>query len=99
MPVWYTPVLKDKYKQRLSVLHYKPLRLTIKDYERIYPREMLDTIGRAKPDRWALYAMALLIHNVRRTGAPVRLAEEIMRNEFRMRRSEQPQHYDASKKE
>ena len=95
IPVWYTPLLKDKYKQRLSVLHYKPLRLTIKDYS----REMLDTIGRAKPDRWALYATALLIHNVRSIGAPVRLAEEIMKNEFRTRRSKRPQHFDESKKE
>ncbi len=98
IPVWYTPVLKDKHKQRLQVLHYKPLRIAIKDYERLYPREMLDLIGRAKPDAWAKYSTALLVSGIRGSGAPRRLANAIKANEYTTRRSERLQYYDGSKK-
>jgi len=46
LPVWFDSLLQ-KHKQKMDVLHYKLLRLVIKDWQMLYPREMLDTLGRA----------------------------------------------------
>jgi len=43
---------------RLNVMHYKLLRIIIKDWCRLYPREMLDTLGRIRPWNFAKYAFA-----------------------------------------
>ncbi len=59
---------------------------------------MLDLIGRAKPDAWAKCYTALLVSEIRGSGAPQRLANTIKANEYTTGRSERLQYYDGSKK-
>ena len=84
--VWSTPSLNGILKKKLDVAHYKLLRLTIQDYKKDYPREMLDLIGRAKPTQWAGYAVSSLVVNVVASGRPIRLREKILKNEYVERR-------------
>jgi len=41
LAVWF-PTLIVKFKQKLDILHYKVLRVAIRDWMRLFPREMLD---------------------------------------------------------
>jgi len=44
--------------ERLNVKHYKLLRVTIKDWYRQFPREMLDLLGRMKTKNFSDYGVA-----------------------------------------
>jgi len=72
MPVWYDSMLK-KHKLKIDVLHYKLLRVVIKDWQMIYPREMLDTLGRAPPMSFLNYLLGSIIINTINYGLPSRL--------------------------
>jgi len=69
MPVWYEPS-KIKHKTKLDTLHYKLLRLAVKDWGRLYPKDMLDTLGRAQPGQFANYATASIVINTHNSGLP-----------------------------
>jgi len=59
MPVWYTAYQK-KFKPKLDVLNYELLRVVDNDWHRPYPKEILDTLGRALPSQFG-YLIAMRI--------------------------------------
>jgi len=66
---WYDSLLKkDKYM--LGMLHYRVLRTVVKDWCRVYPRDMLDTLGHAKPHIFAKYSLGSIIINTYTTHRP-----------------------------
>jgi len=96
--VWYDALTK-KEKQRMDVLHYKALRVVIKDWERLYPREILDLIGREKPEVYAEYAKASTFIKVFRNKLPKRLYDSIKSNKYRTRRDPTTKRfYNSAKK-
>jgi len=95
--VWYDALLK-KDKQKLDVLHYKALRVAVKDWGRLYPRDMLDTLGRALPNAFAKYSLGSVIMTIVATRFPMRLYNVIMENHFTTRRNSMPQFFDNSAK-
>jgi len=69
--VWYDTLLK-KDKRKLEVLHYRVLRTAVLDWHRLFPRNMLDTLGRAKPLAFSKYSLGSIIINAYTTRMPVR---------------------------
>jgi len=90
--------LTSKLKKKLNILHYKVLRVIIKDCMRIFPREMLDLLGRQKPEVIATYMTGSLLINCYNCRKPSRLFGMIKENEYTIRRTGQIRFYDASVK-
>jgi len=89
IPIWYDALLK-KDKLKMDVLHYNALRLAVKDWGRLYPRDMLDTLDRALPNAFAKYALGSVIMTTMATRFPMRLyIMAIMANHFTTRRKTQ----------
>lgn len=97
LPVWYDCLLKV-HQQKMDVLHYKLLRIIVKDWRRIFPRDMLDTLGRAPPNAFAKYSTGNVIINTLNHGTPLRLYQTLSANLYQLRRSGQTRSFDASKK-
>jgi len=97
MPVWYE-VSSAKHKAKMDVLHYKALRVVIGDWQRLFPREMLDTLGRAKPAKFAQYSTASILIKSYTSGKPKRLAEMIRENEYKISRTNTIRFFDSSRK-
>jgi len=97
LPVWYDP-LTIKLKKKLDVLHYKALRIAVKDWRRIYPNDMLDLLDRAKPAAFASYSMGSVFLNTMLAGRPRRLLEMINSNSYIIRRTGKRRFYDSSSK-
>jgi len=76
----------------------KQLRMVKRDRQRIYPREILDTIGKAKPGKFVLYSTASILINSYTSGKPKRLSEMLKENEYRIKRTDSIGFFDASKK-
>jgi len=97
LPVWYHSMQK-KHQDKLSVLHYKLLRVVFRDWQMIYPRDLLDTLGRAWPNVMANYSIGSIIINAINHGLPSRLRTMISSNLYTVRRPHQTRSYDAAKK-
>jgi len=70
-----------------DVLHYEAVRVIIKDWERIYLREILDLIGREKPWYYVDYAKASTLIKVNHHQTPKRLFDNFKANKYRTRRN------------
>jgi len=79
----------------LDVLHYKPLRIAVKDWSRIYSNEMLDLLDREKPSVFASYSTGFVFLNAKLTGRPKRLLEMINTNSYIIRRTGKQKYYDS----
>jgi len=97
MAVWF-PSLTVKLKKKIEMLHYKALRIVIKDWQRIYPKEMLDLLGRQKPDVFAKYMIGSIFINCYNTSKPTRLHQMIKENEYRIKRTGKIRYFDSSMK-
>jgi len=97
LPTWYHP-LKAKFKKRIEILHYKLLRLVVKDWYRLCPKDMLDTLGRATPDKFADYAVGNVVIKSINNGIPTRLRDEILANMYSLRRSGKLRSFDSARK-
>jgi len=95
--VWY-PALTVKFKKKLEILHYKVLRVVIRDWMRIFPKEMLDLLGRQKPEAISNYMTGSLLIKCHNSKKPKRLFEMIKENKYTIRRTGQICFYDASVK-
>jgi len=95
--VWYDSLLK-KDKRKLDTLHYRALRVAVRDWRRELPRDMLDTLGRARPLTFANYSLGSIIINAYSTGIPERLGTFIRKNQYTRRRSSEILFYDSSRK-
>jgi len=82
----------------MDALHYKLFRLVIRDLKMLYPRDMLDTPGRA-PDVFATttpWVPSLL--NTVNHGLPARLNQLISKFFYTIRRTGQIRSFDVTKK-
>jgi len=95
LPTWYHP-LKAKFKKRIEILHYKLLQLVVRDWYRLCPKDMLDTLGRATPDEFAAYAVANVVIKSLNNGIPRRLRDEILANMYSLRRSGKLRSFDSA---
>jgi len=84
-----------KHKKKLEVLHYKILRVAARDRFQIYPRDMLDTLGRAKPQT-PLHTTWLALLSSTLLGKPERLLNLIYYNAYSARRIGKLRFYDSS---
>jgi len=85
--LWYASLVRydtllKKDKLIMDTLHYQVLRVAVKDWGRLYPRYMLDTLDRALPNTFAKYAFGLVIMTSMATKYPQRLYNTIMENHF-----------------
>jgi len=93
--VWYPP-LTVKFKKKLDILHYKPLRIPIKDWTRIYAREMSDLLGRQKPKVITDYMTGSILIKSHIFRKATRLCLIIIENEFQIRRTGRIQFFDST---
>jgi len=54
----------------MEFLHYKLPSLIVKDWYLMFPKDMLDTLGRASPGAFAQYSFGSTIISTLRTGFP-----------------------------
>jgi len=97
LPVWYFS-LQKKHQHKIDVLHYKLLRVVTIDWQMIFPRGILDTLGRARPNVFAKYTLGSIIINAINHGLPSRLSSMITKNFYTLRRSGHTRSYGAAKK-
>jgi len=95
--VWHSS-LTVKLQNKIEILHYKALRIAIRDYERLFPREMLDLLERQKPKIIDKYMTGSIYINCYLSGKPTRLLATIKENEYLIRRTGQLRYFDSSKK-
>lgn len=67
--------------------------MSIYIWGRIYPKEVLDQVGRVVPEEWANYAFAST-----KRRSPLALVEEIEANSQTSRRNTQSKHFDTLRK-
>jgi len=97
LPVWFHS-MQRKHQDKIQVLHYKLLRVVVRDWQMVYPRDLLDTLGRARPIVFANYSVGSIIINAINQGLPSRLCSMISSNLYTVRRPLQTRSYDAAKK-
>jgi len=86
-PVWLTPALMATERKMIESIHYRSLRLIIKDYKQRIPREWVSaSTQRLPPALWSKFAAALLIMKVRSTQLPKRVFQEVFKNTYRLER-------------
>jgi len=57
--------------RRLNALHYRGLRIAVRDYKKCLHRYELDEVGRARPTTWSKYQTANRIIKVVQSGLPI----------------------------
>jgi len=97
MLVWYHPSCV-KNKNKLEVFHHKLLWVQVKDWDRIYPKSMLNTLGRATPEQFANYSTASAVLNAILTKRPERLLQMIEENKYPIRRTGKTKFYNTSRR-
>jgi len=95
MPTWYDP-LSVKHKRQMDVLHYKVLRVAVRDWYRSLPNSALDYLGRAKPGIFSSYAVGSVFLNSILNGKPARLLNMMLTNAYTIKRSGQLRFFDSS---
>jgi len=99
-PVWFSSALNKKCLKSVESLHFRALRLIIRDYrQRISRDEVTEITKRLPPDKWSKFAMLSTFLNMFNTNQPEPLLNDIMTNTYC--RSRKPGHmfaYDASKR-
>lgn len=87
--VWLTPTICRKNLSIIEGLHYRSLRLVIKDYrQRISRNVITETTKRLPPDKWSKFAMSSLLLNMYNNGQPHCLLSKMMENFYSKRRKE-----------
>jgi len=77
MPVCYDALLR-KDKLKTDVLHYKVLRVAVKDWDQLYPNDMLNTLDRGLSNAFAKYIFGSVIMTTLATKYLQRLYNTIM---------------------
>jgi len=82
-PAWLTPHLLRPDLRRIESVHYKCLRLIVKDYRQRISREWIDAATqRLPPKLLGKFATASLAIKIRQAKAPLGLYEEIFKNTY-----------------
>jgi len=97
--VWLTPSISKKNLGRIESMHFKSLRLILKDYRQRISREVItEKTKRLPPDKWMKYTMASVFMNMYYSKQPKRLLEDMTTNLYSKRRKEGFQYaFDTSK--
>jgi len=85
-PIWLNDTNTFSDIRRLNAVHFRALRIAVKDYKRRYKRTELDLLGRARSTTWAKYQAASLVVKAITRGAPHRLSESLLLNAYTERR-------------
>jgi len=81
--VWLTPSLSSDLKRTVNSLHYRSLRLIIRDYRhKICRTEVTERTKRLPPDKWAKFALASLYMNMYAVNQPRALLQNMSLNTF-----------------
>jgi len=83
--VWLNSLGFDD-KRRMNALHYRTLRIVLRDYRRKLHRSSLDELGRARPTTWANYLTCSRIIKTCTNHLPKRLYEMLKKNSYSERR-------------
>jgi len=79
--VWLTPALIKTQLRRVERLHYKCVRLVVKDYRRKMSRSVIDKkTGRLAPSQWAMFSLSKLFINMRINQQPKQLLDDSSKN-------------------
>jgi len=79
--VWLTPSLTKSQLRRVERLHYKSVRLVVKDYRRKMSRPDIDKkTGRLPPSLWAKFSLSKLFINMRINQHPRQLLADSSKN-------------------
>jgi len=69
--------------RRLESVHYRCLRIIMKDYKQRISSEWIDAATqRLPPKKWSRFAAASLAIKIRQSQLPQRLHEDIFRNTY-----------------
>jgi len=80
-PVWMNDTLEKSLWQKLKSLHYRILRVGIRDFKRRKSKKHIDkTCKRATPEMWSKYASGALVIKIIRDRSPLNLYIGIMAN-------------------
>jgi len=83
--------------RKLNALHYRSLRIAVKDYRRKLKRSQLDGIGRVRPSTWAKYSASSLVIKTITRKSPKRLYDDLVKTSYRERRKpKRPKFYNKS---
>jgi len=86
-PVWLTPGLSKSRLKVVESLHYRCVRLVVKDYKQRVSRDVIDSAtNRLPPTKWMDYAICNLYINSRMSAQPKRLLESMEKNLYSKRR-------------
>jgi len=91
--VWYSSIT-IKLQKKIEILHYKAFRIAIKDYGRLFPREMLYFLGRQRPNIIDEYLIGSVFINCCLTVKPSRPYAMIKENEYQIRWTGQLRYFD-----
>jgi len=96
--LWLSPTLNRKSFHTIERLHYRALRLIIRDYRQRVSRSEINVItNRLPPDKWSLYSMASFYLNLYNCKEPSDLLRNTSRNTYhRSRRKGYMYSFDAS---
>jgi hypothetical protein len=96
---WLGPHTRKSDLKKLEGMHYKLLRVTVRDWKNRVSRSRLDEIGRAKPSTWGNYAVASIIIKTLRDKVPSRLHDHLTKTMYNTRRNNGIIHfYDDSRR-
>jgi len=85
--VWLTPVLSKKCLKTIVGLHYRSLRLILRDYRQRVSRELITIkTKRLPPDKWAKFSLASLFLNIYNQKQPATLLAQFTKNFYEKRR-------------
>jgi len=87
--VWLTPSISKKNLGRIESLHFRSLRLILKDYRQWISRNIItETTKRLPPDKWMKYTMSSVFLNMFHSQQPKPLLDNMMTNFYTKRRKE-----------
>lgn len=85
-PVWLNGSNPYADLRRLNALHYRSLRIAVRDYKRRVPRSELDLLGRARPTTWSRFQASSIVIKTMNYCLPERLYNSIKANSYVERR-------------
>jgi len=85
--VWLTPVLNKKDLNVINRLHFRALRLILRDYRQRISRDTITSqTKRLPPDKWAKFVLASLFLNSYNIKKPASLIHQLSSNFYSKRR-------------
>lgn len=82
-PAWLTPSFLGDRLRRLESIHYRCLRVIVKDYKQRIPREWIDAATQRLPPKiWCRFAAASLAIKVRQSREPRYLCDNFFQNTY-----------------